>query len=84
MAPPMGEVVNYRWAHTVPGHLTKPMTTPGRGGGVRRTFIKKGGYPHSSNCVMSFVNGPLKICVLGLVKKLKTKQSQNKRLVVGS
>ena len=24
-------------AHTVPGHLTKPMRTPGRGGGVRKT-----------------------------------------------
>ena len=28
-------------ALTVPGHLTKPMSTPGRGGGVRRTYIKK-------------------------------------------
>ena len=28
-------------AHTVPGHLTKPMRTPGRGGGVRKTLKKQ-------------------------------------------
>ena len=27
-------------AHTVPGHLTKPMRTPGRGGGARKTYKK--------------------------------------------
>ena len=56
-------------AHTVPGHWTKPMITPGRGGGVRRTYI----YKKKRNRIFNFT----------ATKKLKDVWSSQDIVVLG-